>query len=199
MKITTNILDVIEVLRAGGVVVYPTETTYGIGCDATIKDAVEKIFRIKGRPQAKGVAAILPSTSWGEEFGLQWTRELRTLAEKHWPGPLAIALSVQEPHILVPDYFVDGTFAVRRSSHKDASALADAIGVPLMSTSANVSGEPVMYAAQEIYDRFLQEEVQPDIIFDVGILPERPPSTLVRWNAQNQRVEVLRQGGIVIA
>ncbi len=189
--------DAVAILRQGGVVVYPTETSYGIGCDATNADAVARIFAMKGRPYAKGVTAILPAGSMGEEFGLIVPPALRALADTHWPGPLTIVLPVGTPSPIVPDYFIDGTFAVRRSSHPIANALVDALNVPLVSTSANISGEPELYTAQEIHDRFLQQDLQPDCIINAGSIPHRPPSTLVKLDDAGS-VIVLRQGEIRI-
>ncbi|MEK7632233.1 MAG: L-threonylcarbamoyladenylate synthase [Patescibacteria group bacterium] len=197
MQLTTDIDLVISTLKSGGVVVYPTETTYGIGCDATNVAAVDRIFAIKGRPQAKGVTALLPKNEWGDRIGLVWPPALRELAEKHWPGALNVVLPAAAPSEIVPAYLTNGTLAVRRSSHPVANALVDALGVPLVSTSANISGEPELYSAKEIFDRFSGEAIQPDVIFDAGELPKRAPSTLIVWD-DARGVVVLRQGEIQV-
>lgn len=198
MKLTTDIQEAIATLQSGGVIVYPTETSYGIGCDATNIAAVDRIFAMKGRPQAKGVTALLPKDEWGARIGLVWPPALRALAEKHWPGPLNVVLPAIAPSEIVPAYLTNGTLAVRRSSHPIANALVDGLGVPLVSTSANISGEPELYSAQEIFDRFSREPFQPDLIFDAGTLPIHPPSTLVTWDDAAQKIVVLRQGEIRI-
>jgi L-threonylcarbamoyladenylate synthase len=197
MKLTKNIQEAIDTLKSGGVIVYPTETTYGIGCDATDVDAVNRIFAMKGRPQAKGVTVLLPDGEWGDRIGLVWPPALRSLAESHWPGPLNVVLPAVAPSDIVPAYLTNGTLAVRRSSHPIANALVDGLGVPVVSTSANISGEPELYGAQEIFDRFSRESLQPDLIFDAGELPKRAPSTLVAWD-DARGVVVLRQGEIEI-
>ena len=197
MKLTSDIDEVIAYLKSGGIVVYPTETTYGIGCDATNVDAVDRIFAMKGRPSAKGVTALLPKDEWGDRIGLVWPPALRALAERHWPGPLNIVLPAVMPSEIIPAYLTNGTLAVRRSSHPIANALVDALGVPLVSTSANISGEPELYSAQEIYDRFSLQPIQPDIIFDYGVLPKRAPSTLIAWD-DTRGVVVLRQGEVKV-
>lgn len=197
MKLTSDLDLVISVLQSGGVIVYPTETTYGIGCDATNVAAVDRIFAMKGRPQAKGVTALLPKDEWGDRIGLVWPPALRVLAEKHWPGALNVVLPAIAPSEIVPAYLTNGTLAVRRSSHPIANALVDALGVPLVSTSANISGESELYSAKEIFDRFSRETIQPDIIFDAGELPKRAPSTLITWD-DARGVVVLRQGEIEV-
>jgi len=197
MKLTTNIQAMIEVLKSGGVVVYPTETSYGLGCDATNSDAVARIFAMKGRPKAKGVTALLPKDEWGDRIGLVWPPELRVLAEKHWPGPLNIVLPAVAPSKIVPAHLTNGTLAVRRSSHPIANALVDALGVPLVSTSANISGEPDQYSAQAIFDRYMQQTLRPDLVFDAGEIPTTAPSTLVKLG-DDGAIVVLRQGEIVV-
>jgi len=197
MKLTTDVQEMIDVLKSGGVVVYPTETSYGLGCDATNVAAVARIFAMKGRPKAKGVTALLPKDEWGDRIGLVWPPELRLLAEKYWPGPLNIVLPAVAPSKIVPAHLTNGTLAVRRSSHPIANALVDALGVPLVSTSANISGEPDQYSAQAIYDRYMQQALRPDLIFDAGEIPKTAPSTLVKLG-DDGTVVVLRQGEIVV-
>lgn len=197
MKLTTDVQEMIDVLKSGGVVVYPTETSYGLGCDAANAAAVARIFGMKGRPVQKALAALLPSNDWGEAYGLQWPSELRALADKHWPGALNIVLPVRGATTLPQKYLFDRTLAVRHSSHPIASALVDGLNAPLISTSANISGEPDQYSAQTIYDRYLQQTLRPDLIFDAGEIPKTVPSTLVKLG-DDGTVVVLRQGENVV-
>lgn len=198
MKLTKNIQEAIDVLRSGGVIVYPTETSYGIGCDATNADAVARVFAVKHRPEGKGVTLLVPSNDpFGESF-VMWRSELRVLAERWWPGALNIVLSIHDHASIADQCLTDRTVAIRRSSHPIAIALVDGLGAPLVSTSANISGEPELYSAQEIFDRFSLESIQPDLIFDAGELPRRAPSTLVTWDDARGEVAVLRQGEIKI-
>ena len=198
MKLTIDIDEAITCLKSGGIVVYPTETSYGIGCDATNADAVAKVFEIKKRPLEKGVTVLLSSNDpFGDSF-LSWRSELRNIATRHWPGPLNIVCPIEPTTSIAPRCFTDRTIAIRRSSHSIANALVDALGVPLVSTSANISGEPELYSAQEIYDRFNRESIQPDMIFDAGALPKRAPSTLIAWDDARSEIVVLRQGEIEV-
>lgn len=198
MKLTQDLNEAIDVLKSGGVVVYPTETSYGIGCDATNADVVARVFAIKHRPEGKGVTLLVPSNDpYGSSFAT-WQPELLALAERFWPGALNIALPIREGASIAPQCLTDRTIAIRRSSHAIAVALVDGIGVPLVSTSANISGEPELYSAQEIFDRFSRESIQPDLIFDAGEIPKHAPSTLVAFDDTRGEVVVLRQGEIEI-
>ncbi len=197
MQLITDIDIAIVCLKSGGIVVYPTETSYGIGCDVTNEAAVARVFEIKKRPLEKGVTVLLSSNDPFGDFFLSWQPDLRDLAAKHWPGPLNIVCPIEPITSIAPQCFTDRTIAIRRSSHPIASVLVDALGVPLVSTSANISGEPELYNAQEIYDRFSTESIQPDMIFDYGTLPKRAPSTLIAWD-DTRGVVVLRQGEIEV-
>lgn len=197
MKLTTDIQEAIDVLCSGGVIVYPTETSYGIGCDATNASAVARVFAVKHRPEGKGVTVLLPSNDLFGDRCVVWRSELRDLAKTHWPGALNIVAPIHPETSIASQCFTHRTLAVRRSSHAIASALADAIGVPIVSTSANISGDPELYSARDIFHRFSSEAIQPDCIFDAGVLPKRAPSTVVAWdNARG--VVALRQGETVV-
>lgn len=197
MKLTTDIQETIDVLKSGGVVVYPTETSYGIGCDATNEHTVVRVFEMKHRAPEKGVTVLL---SIHERFGdsfVTWDKHLLDLAFRYWPGPLNIVCPMKSASSVAKCCGTNDTISVRRSSHPIANALVDGLGATLVSTSANISGEPELYSAQEIFDRFSLETIQPDLIFDAGVLPKRAPSTLVAWD-DARGVVVLRQGEIVI-
>jgi L-threonylcarbamoyladenylate synthase len=198
-----NINEAIELLKQGGVIVYPTETSYGIGCDATNAKAVARVFEIKGRPEGKGVTLLLPASNLFGEGIVEWDRKLRELAEKYWPGPLNIVLQVagrglqvSENTCIAVQCITGSTVSVRRSSHPVAQALVDALGVPLVSTSANISGEKELYDAKEIVELFGARELRPDAIIDSGTLEHNPPSTLI--SIKNGNVEILRQGAIML-
>lgn len=197
MKLTTDFDAAIACLKSGGVIVYPTETSYGIGCDATNEAAVARVFEIKQRKEGKGASMLLPEGQTPDRYGLEFPESMKQLAKKHWPGPLTIVCQLRGETPLSSSLFTPGERAFRRSSHPIANALVDALGVPLVSTSANISGESELYSAPEIYDRFRGESIQPDMIFDAGVLPKRAPSTLIMWD-DARGVVVLRQGEILL-
>lgn len=197
MKLTTNVQETIDVLKSGGVVVYPTETSYGLGCDATNAEAIVRIFAMKGRPIKKGCSMLLPIGKMPNDYGVEFPEVLRDLANKHWPGPLTIACKLSGKTPLSSPCFMPGERAFRRSSHLIANQLADGLGLPLLATSANISGEPDQYRAQAIFDRYMQQTLRPDLVFDAGEIPKTAPSTLVKLG-DDGTVVVLRQGEIQI-
>lgn len=146
--------NAVAVLKAGGVVVFPTETSYGIGCDATNAEAVRRVFEIKGRPEGKGTPLIVDSFKTAERWGV-FSPLAQTLAQKYWPGPLTIVVpATGDGRVagrdsllrIAPAVLQDNTVALRISSHPVARELAKRLGRPLIATSANRSGEPPAYS-----------------------------------------------------
>ncbi len=175
---------------------YPTETCYGIGCDATNAQAVEKIFTIKGREKTKSVLMLASSIDMVKHYAV-WSDAAETLARRYWPDALTMVLPYRHdaglPSLLIGS---DQTVAFRVSSHPFVNDLLHTLQVPLVSTSANVSGRPSPYDSREVLVMFESVEAQPDIVIDAGKLPLRPPSTIVRVG--DTGIHILRQGDISI-
>ena len=193
--ITVKTIDeAVRVLRDGGVLVYPTETSYALGCDATNDRAVAKVFAIKGRPEGKGMPLVLPPDVDASAY-VQINDKALELIEQHWPGPLNIvsARAVTSPVCLRCE--TDGTQSVRQSSHPMAAELARLLGRPIVATSANRSGEAAIYRPDEAEAEFIGGEI-PDAMFDGGNLPVVPASTTVK--VLGDVIELIRQGSIVL-
>lgn len=181
--------DLVSALNDGKTLVYPTETCYGLGCDATNAAAVEKIFAIKGRAKEKSLIVLAYDLSAMTPY-IEITPALESLAKNYWPGALTVIVPAKAGSGLAPGVIADdGTVAFRVTSHPFAHALTEAFGKPIVSTSANIAGGPNPYT--------IEEAVSADIGIDAGELPRRPPSTVVRL--REERVEVLRQGSVIIA
>ncbi len=183
----------VEILSGGGVVVYPTETSYALGCDATNEVAIIKVFTIKGRPEGKGTPIILPNNVDPGDY-ISMSARARSLTQKYWPGPLNI-ISVRNPNSPISQRCeTNGTQAVRQSSHPVASQLALILGKPLVATSANRSGEMQIYRPDEVEKEFTTE--LPDAILDVGNLPVVPASTTVL--VDGDEIRLIRLGEIIV-
>ena len=129
-----------EVLRAGGLVIFPTETVYGVGCDATNAGAVARLYAAKGRPQFNPLIVHVPDLAAADREARLHPRA-QALAEHFWPGPLSIVAPrrVESP---VAELACAGlaTIALRAPSHPTARALLAAFGKPIAAPSANRSG-----------------------------------------------------------
>lgn len=128
-----------RLLRAGGIVAYPTEAVYGLGCDPLNPQAVSRLLAIKHRPWRKGLILIAASPQQLEPYLEPVAPALQEQLSRSWPGPVTWLLPAREavPRWLRGEH---RTLAVRVTAHPLASALCEAFGGPLVSTSANLAG-----------------------------------------------------------
>lgn len=186
-----------KVLKAGGVLAFPTETIYGFGCDPRNVTALSKVYRMKGRDKAKAMPLVACSLGQVEKF-FKIPEQAKGLAEKYWPGPLTMLL---EPADLAlrksMPVFKDGLAAVRVTSHPFVRDLACSYGFPLVATSANLSGDPPCLSADQVVAIFMASEPgnQPDLIIDGGELEPSEPSTIIKFD-EGGAVKIVRQGAV---
>lgn len=191
-----NIFEIVEAIKHGQVIVYPTETCYGLGCDATSKNAVEKLFKIKKRELVKTALVLIPDIETIKTF-VDWTEILEKISQKYWPGPLTVVVKVKE-NIKLPNGIVssDGNIAFRISNHEFAGKLCAEFGGLLVSTSANITNMKSPYDIADVIKMFGDAEFQPDIVIDSGVLPYQKPSTIIK--VVGEKIEIIRQGEIEI-
>ncbi|OFW04536.1 MAG: threonylcarbamoyl-AMP synthase [Acidobacteria bacterium RIFCSPLOWO2_02_FULL_67_36] len=177
------------VLRAGGVVAYPTDTLYGLAVDPRRDDAVRKLFAIKGRAAAAALPLIAASPEQASLAGNIGPAEWR-LATRFWPGALSLVVPARDP---VSRRALGGgtTVAVRVPDHAVARALAAGLGFAITATSANLSGHPPTASPDEVAAA-LGERL--DLLLDGGEAPGGPPSTIV--DMRSGRPSLVRAGAI---
>lgn len=193
-----GVQEAIRVLKSGGVIVYPTETSYGLGCDATQKKAVAKIFKIKQRSLKKSVTIIVSSFRMAQDY-VEFDKISWQLAKKYWPGPLTLVLPrnrKKRKKIYTDLTGKNFDFGIRISPQPVSLKLVRSLGRPLISTSANVSGDQPAYQLSEILKQFRNKKSQPDLIIDAGQLPKRKTSTVIQ--VKDGKIKVLRPGPIII-
>lgn len=191
----TELAEAISILKNGGVVVVPTETAYGLAADATNAEAVEKVQKIKGREMWKTPPLIVDSIEMAEQY-VEMTLQLRNLVETYWPGPLTVIGKAKESKLSKQVIREDGTIAVRVSSNETIRQISTRLGVPVVATSANVSGQSECYSMDAVRKQFEGQTHQPDFELDAGSLEQNPPSTIVR--EQDGEIVVVRQGSVRI-
>ena len=183
----------VAVIMSGGVVVYPTDTAYGLAANALDEKSIGKLFIIKHRVQ-KPLPVIVSSQKMLEEIA-DVTPEEKRLIKKYWPGALTIIFKKKKS---IPPFLTLGllTVGVRISACPVAQALVKKCNVPLTSTSANLTGHGNCYTAECVQRMFQSAETQPDLLLNGGDLPEIPVSTVVQ--IENRHLKVLRQGAVKI-
>ena len=178
-----------SVLKNGGVIVYPTETLYGIGALASNSHAVEKIFEIKGRPYGKPIPLLIKNMDMLSEIA-ESSGLTSLLSEGFWPGRLTIILKQKS---VLPELITCGTgkIALRISAHPFLQDLFELIDEPLTSTSANPSSDQNLLDSGELFDAF---NGKVDLIIDSGKIPESKGSTIVDLTADLP--QIVREGDI---
>ena len=198
MDIKTEILPSAEersvktasaILNGGGVIVYPTETLYGIGSLATKNSSIRKIFEIKKRGAGKPLLTLVKDSAMIRKF-FEIREDHIQLYEKCKGSPLTIILNQK---FSFPDELSAGTgkVGVRISSNEFVTKLFEHIDVPLVSTSANISDEDNIRSIREIIDQFNHKV---DLIIDSGNLPVSKGSTILDLTV-NPPV-IIREGDI---
>lgn len=172
-----------DALKNGGVVVFPTDTVYGIAAHPDFPEAIDRIRKIKGRDEGKPIAFLASSPSSPTKYGAIMPEKAKEIAEKFWPGALTLVLQCKEAE----EGFRVPAFAIARE-------IIEASGGLLRVTSANLSNKPSL---DEI-----TEEMQPvyekcDVVIDAGKCPGGVPSTVARITP-NGSLTILRQGAIEI-
>ena len=158
------IADAAAIIRAGGLVAFPTETVYGLGADATSAAAVAKIFAAKGRPSYNPLIVHVSDADAARAVVSRWPNTARDLATRFWPGPLTLVLP---KHPGIPDSVTAGlhTVGVRVPAHPVALALIRAAGRPIAAPSANRSTQLSPTDAGHVAASLGGE---PELILDAG-------------------------------
>ena len=195
----------LQILQMGGTIILPTETCYGLSCDALNPEAVRTIFVLKGRTEKKSVLVLVSSIKMAKEY-LVWSPKLEELSSKFWPGPLTI-VGKANPDINFPPEVVDaqGFLGLRVTAYPFLQNLISQFGRPIVSTSANLAGEQNLYTSQEVisvfgdmkpFDKLRVSSITPDQFVDAGDLPMNKPTTLVK--IESEIVTVLRPGEVEV-
>jgi L-threonylcarbamoyladenylate synthase len=179
-----------RIILQGGVIAFPTETFYGLGADALDEKAVKRIFQVKGREEEKPLLLLVAERSQLSRLVQEEPPPAERLMEKFWPGPLTLVFkaSSQISPLLTAN---TGKIGIRVSSHPVARALVQAVGRPITGTSANLSGQPSISTAPEVF-RSLSETLE--AILDGGRTAGGPGSTVL--DISGPFPQVIREGAI---
>ena len=180
------IAEAVEILKLGGVIVYPTDTLYGLGANALDEHAVERVFAIKGRERAKPLPIIVKNMIWAKELAHISPRN-KEILKKAWPGKFTAILPKRK---IVPDIVNSGakSVGIRIPDFAFTDKLLGKFGYPLTATSANVSGHEPTNNIDKIVEIFSKRSVRPDLVIDAGVLPKSEPSVIVDLTTQKPKV-----------
>ncbi len=176
------------VLARGGVVAFPTESSFGLAVDALDERALARLWAVKGRPEGKPPPLLVDGEAMAQTLVREVPPRARAWMAAHWPGGLTLVLPARDG---LPAPLVErGYVGVRVSAHPTAAALVRAFGRPITATSANRSGEPPALTASAC------ASLAVDVVLD-GEAGGAPASTVVRVHPDD-RFEVLRPGPVAL-
>ena len=182
--------EAVRSLNSGGVVVFPTDTLYGLGADVFSLAALQRIFSIKGRRADLALPVLVAGLDQVEAVAQPMSAQAQRLAERFWPGPLTLVMR-RSPDL--PGLVTGGadTVAVRMPGHPVPLELARRLGRPITGTSANLSGQPDLLDLSALET---QLGGLVDYIIQAGPVPAGTPSTIV--DVTGDAPQLLREGAI---
>lgn len=177
---------IIDVINNDGVVIMPTDTIYGIVAKATKEDVIKKVYSLKKRDDRKPMLILVSDIEMLKKYVVSINEIEQTLIDSLWPGPLTIIFDKKN----ISDLLTGGlnTIGIRIPANKDLLEIITRVGVPLLSTSVNLSGEKSATCVSNISESMLDNV---DYVYDNGECND-VPSTIVR--VADDEVKILREG-----
>lgn len=166
-----------EVLKSGGVIIYPTDTIYGMGANAFNEEAIEKVKKIKNRDKEKSLSVFVKNIKSARRIACIDSK-VEKILENIWPGPVTVVLRKKD---IVP-YFLVGngeTIAVRIPKNEFVLKLLEKVDFPIITTSANISGEKNLFNSKEIIQKFSKRKFSPDLFINSGNIQNTLASTII--------------------
>jgi len=186
----------LTVLSSGGIVIYPTETCYGVGVDATNSEAVSKILKYKKRPEGKAISIACSTSSMASDY-VEINKTAENLYKQFTPGPVTI-ISKSKNKTDKRLESEKGTLGIRIPDYKFMLLLVTKFGKPITSTSANSSGKKTPYSIDDIFNNISEKQKNLiDLVIDAGELPHSSPSTVL--DTTTEELRVYRSGDISLS
>jgi len=182
----------VEVIKQGGIVIFPTDTAFGIGCRMDYEESVHKLFKIRKRPLSKQPPVLFDSRKRVDEYVLPYDKNILRLMDNHWPGALTIVLKCIEEKTINLVRGGERTLGVRIPDHDIPIKLIKEANVPILGMSANFHGGKTPYRTKE-----LDKELIKLVDFCVeGKTKNRIISTVI--DCSNSPWKIIRQGDVVL-
>lgn len=185
----------VAVLRAGGLIIYPTETCYGIGADATNQEAIDKLHAYKTKRADKPISIAVTDTQMAEQY-VDVNDAARNMYEHHLPGPITV-VSKGLGRVARGVESNMGTQGIRIPDYPFVLDMVRELGRPITATSANASYKKTPYCVEDVLENTSSKQQElVDLFIDAGTLPPKKPSTVVDTTLDN--IFIMRGGGIEI-
>lgn len=187
-----NLSEIIGILKNDGVIIFPTETVYGIGCNAFSKDAIERIYEIKNRPLNKHLNIFVSNIKEIKKYANIKSKLEERIINKYMPGAITIILDKNKEFSDLFSYDEE-SIGIRIPDNKIMLEILKRIDFPLATTSANISGMKSNTDIESIINDF---DGKVDCVIDGGKAKIGKPSTIVK--VENEELKIIREGSIII-
>lgn len=184
------IREACHVLTSGGIIIYPTDTCYGIGADITNKRAFYRVYDIKKRAHNRPVSVIVKNEKQIENLAIINDHQKKYIA-RYFPGQVTLIFLT-----LDQDTFPFSSIGVRIPSYKITQMISESFNSPYVTTSANISDYPPAYEIGEFIKQLSVNGLKPDLILDAGKLTSNNLSTVV--DLTSNKLKILRPGAVDI-
>ena len=190
--IDADIGKAIDILNDGGIVIFPTDTAFGIGCRVDVPSSVDRLFTLRKRPRSQATPVLVDSPDMALSYFVHPAPIVHHLMEKYWPGALTIISRCNPESVYSPVRGGTDTIGLRMPDHPTVNSILSGVGVAVLGPSANFHGEPTP---------FRMEDLDPELVRKVdfvvpGICRTGNVSTVV--DTTGSRVAIVRQGAVVL-
>lgn len=193
MELTKDsIQKAITVVLGGGIIIFPTDTAFGIGCRIDREDSVDRLFAIRRRPPEQAMPVLVSSKQMGVAYLDNQSDIVRRLMEKYWPGALTIVAPCKKELIYSPIRGGGKTVGLRMPNHQTIVKIIQGVGVPILGPSANFHGDPTPYRIEDLNSKLVKlvDFVVP------GECSIKQASTVVDCSVNPYTI--IRQGSVII-
>ncbi|MEI6462706.1 MAG: L-threonylcarbamoyladenylate synthase [bacterium] len=194
-----NIIEIVsKILTSGGLIIYPTETCYGVGVDATNEMAVKKLLEYKRRPEGKAISIAVSSKEMAEKY-VELNDIANNIYKNFLPGPVTVISKLKGESLVAKGLASEnGTLGVRIPNYKIMLDVINSFGKPITATSANVSGGKTPYNIDELLEDLPSKQKELiDLVIDAGELPHNPPSSVV--DTTRDEMKTIREGSVTFS
>lgn len=181
-----------EILKKAGIVIFPTDTAFAIGCRIDNKEAIERLFKIKKRPQNQPVPVLVNSLEMAKNYWQELSKEVLGLIKKYWPGALTIIYPAKTEKVYPLILGGQGNLGLRMPNHSLTLTLIKSLAMPILGPSANFHNKKTPYNFTDL-DRELVKKA--DYVLD-GICPLKQASTVI--DCSKKPYYIIRQGPVKI-
>ena len=186
-----NIEQAIKILKQGGIVIFPTDTAFGIGCRIDNIKSIERLFKIRKRPKNKPTPVLVDSIEMAQEYLLPIDKQVKNLIKKYWPGALTIILPCKLQKVTELVRGNGNTLGVRMSDHPIVLELVRSVGVPLLAPSANFQGDKTPFRFEDLNSDLISLV---DFVLSGTTNNYKKPSTIIDCSVAPWKI--LRKGAI---